>query len=252
MQPPQFSDLRSQLNGSTPSPPPPPPQAKQRKSFRTIIYASTFFLIGLTAGQYASSLLAPVALPVPLSDEDMHHTSILRQAAHAIPLALHLAKDPAWESWDAYTSHTPETLPNRLTSGPLAGYRGIGHQRVFANKETGEFVVLVWIGKALAGWPGATHGGAIATVLDECLARPAMRQFEGGVVTGRLEIQYLKPVVTGGWWVIRSRLEEMGQGGRKAWVAGTLEDLEGNVHVKSRALYVVPKTVKLKGFQGKF
>jgi acyl-coenzyme A thioesterase PaaI-like protein len=29
----------------------------------------------------------------------------------------------------------------------------------------------------MAGWPGVTHGGVTATVLDEILGRVALRQF---------------------------------------------------------------------------
>jgi len=176
---------------------------------------------------------------------------------HALPLAVHLANDPHWESWDAYTSLPPESLPHRLTTGPMGGIRGIGYQHVFANRETGEYIVLVWLGKALAGWPGVVHGGCIATVLDECLGRPALSKFdERSGVTARLEIQYKKPVLSGGWWLVRSKVEENTEGSvenrNKTWVTGTLEDLDGNVYVGARALYVVPKTIKLKSLHGKF
>jgi acyl-coenzyme A thioesterase PaaI-like protein len=210
----------------------------------------------MTLGTYSSSILAPAALPLPFSPEDLHHTNTLRQTMHALPLAVRLANDPNWESWDAYTSLPPESLPHRLTTGPMGGMRGIGYQHVFANRETGEFVVLVWLGKGLAGWPGVVHGGCIATVLDECLGRPALRWFdERSGVTARLEIQYKKPVLSGGWWLVRSKVEEDAEGSgekrNKTWVNGTLEDLDGNVYVGARALYVVPKTIKLKSM-GKF
>lgn len=32
-------------------------------------------------------------------------------------------------------------------------------------------VAVVWIGGGLAGWPGVAHGGAIATVMEEVMAR---------------------------------------------------------------------------------
>jgi len=211
----------------------------------------------MTVGTYSSAILAPAALPLPFSKEDLHHTNTLRQTMHALPLAVHLANDPHWESWDAYTSLPPESLPHRLTTGPMGGIRGIGYQHVFANRETGEYIVLVWLGKALAGWPGVVHGGCIATVLDECLGRPALSKFdERSGVTARLEIQYKKPVLSGGWWLVRSKVEENTEGSvenrNKTWVTGTLEDLDGNVYVGARALYVVPKTIKLKSLHGKF
>jgi hypothetical protein len=32
-------------------------------------------------------------------------------------------------------------------------------------------VAVIWIGGGLAGWPGVAHGGAIATIFEETMAR---------------------------------------------------------------------------------
>jgi acyl-coenzyme A thioesterase PaaI-like protein len=53
----------------------------------------------------------------------------------------------------------------------LSGTRGFGVQRAFWNAETREMVAVVWIGGGLTGWPGVAHGGAIATVFEETMAR---------------------------------------------------------------------------------
>jgi acyl-coenzyme A thioesterase PaaI-like protein len=53
----------------------------------------------------------------------------------------------------------------------LSGTRGFGVQRAFWNAETKEMVAVVWIGGGLAGWPGVAHGGAIATIFEETMAR---------------------------------------------------------------------------------
>ena len=55
--------------------------------------------------------------------------------------------------------------------GVMSGTRGLGVQRAFWNAETREMVAVVWIGGGLAGWPGVAHGGAIATVMEEVMAR---------------------------------------------------------------------------------
>lgn len=253
---PRPSNFRSQLDSRRPvADPDAPPPKKPLLSGKTIVYITLFSVIGFTIGKYSSMLLAPAALPVPLSKEDLHHTNILKQASLALPLVTKMAKDPEWESWDAYESLPKNRVEHRLTTGPLGGIRGIGHQRVFHNKTTGEYVVLVWLGKALAGWPGVVHGGCIATVLDECLGRAALAGFEGGSgVTAQLDIEYKKPVVSGEWWIVRTRVEdpEHKDRRRKAWVTGTLEDLEGKVHVKTKGLFVVPRGFKMKSVGDKF
>ncbi|KFY14613.1 hypothetical protein V492_02520 [Pseudogymnoascus sp. VKM F-4246] len=260
--PPRHQDLRSQLNASTPPPPPPPrsersppPPRGQRKAIRPLILGCGFLLLGITIGNLSSAMLAPSPLPSPDSPEGQKLTSALRAAAEALPLAKSMAGE-GWESWDAYTTPGGDGLANRLTSGPLAGYGGLGYQRVFYNKATGEYVVLAWLGRGLAGWPGVVHGGLLATLLDECLARTGLRELDGGVgVTARLELGYKKPVRTAGWWVIRSWMEEGADNGtrkRKAWVKGTVEDLAGSVHTEGRVLYVVPKNLKLASLGDKF
>jgi hypothetical protein len=58
-----------------------------------------------------------------------------------------------------------------LTGESLAGSKGLGVQRAFWNAETKELVAVVWIGRALSGWPGLAHGGAVATIFQDCMSR---------------------------------------------------------------------------------
>jgi hypothetical protein len=55
--------------------------------------------------------------------------------------------------------------------GVMNGTRGLGVQRAFWNAETREMVAVVWIGGGMSGWPGVAHGGAIATIFEEVMAR---------------------------------------------------------------------------------
>lgn len=91
-----------------------------------------------------------------------------------------------------------------------------------------------------------THGGAIATVMDESLGRVAVRGFKAKTgVTANLELDYRRPVLVGRFYVLRAEAVEEGRGERKMWVRGCLEDLEGRVCVEGKALFVVPKGVEL-------
>ncbi|PQE32917.1 thioesterase family protein [Rutstroemia sp. NJR-2017a WRK4] len=250
---PQHRDLRSQF---APQPPPQSQQPipKQKRSLRPAIYASLFLLIGLTAGQYISLIVSPPPLPEPNTATDDLMTTFIYDQASKIPLVQSLTSDPNWESWDAYSVFTPNERPHRLTTGPLGGSRGLGgYQRIFYNPSTGEFISVVYFGGALAGWPGVTHGGLIATILDESLGRCAIRQLGASTgVTATLELKYLKPSVTNAFYVVRCVPILEGASERKRWVEGRLETLEGRVCVEGKGLFVVPKGYQTREITGGF
>ncbi|KAA8569427.1 hypothetical protein MFRU_004g02120 [Monilinia fructicola] len=254
--PPQHRDLRSQFSSQQVPPASSSPSPKGKRSLRPTIYASLFLLIGLTAGQYVSLVLSPPSLPEPSSPSDELMTSWLHAQASKLPLVQSLSEDPIWQSWDAYSTFTPEERPHRLTTGPLGGSRGIGgYQRVFHNSTTGEFITVVYLGGAIAGWPGVVHGGLIATIMDESLGRCAIRQLAAGTgVTAQLEVRYLKPSVTNAFYVVRCMpiVGEEGGGERKRWVEGRLETLEGRVCVEAKGLFVAPKNYKTRVITGGF
>lgn len=163
-------------------------------------------------------------------------------------------------------------MKGRLTTGPLAGAGGLGgYQRVFYNLRTGEVVSVVYIGGAAQGWPGVAHGGVLATLLDEGFARAAMFVGErekgsgilkevrkttvgsrGAAVTANLDLNYLKPVNTNMFAVVRCWPVEEAVGGnpRKRFVEGVIEDPEGNVRVKGKSLYILRKDGSGKGVAG--
>jgi acyl-coenzyme A thioesterase PaaI-like protein len=170
----------------------------------------------------------------------------LKKEAEKLPIVKSLTVDPAWTHHDAYAALPAESLEHTLSTGPLAGARALGgFQRIFNNAETGESITVVWFGGALAGWPGVTHGGAIATILDESLGRCAVSKLPGHTgVTATLQLNYLKPVVTNTFYVIRSVPQEEQSTATKQWVNGQLEALDGRVCVETKGLFVVPKAYK--------
>ena len=198
-------------------------------------------------------VLAPPDLPPAGSKEDLLMVAFLQKEAEKLPIVQSLSTDPAWISYEAYSFVPEPELLHRLTTGPLGGARAIGgFQRVFWNKESGEIVTVIWFGGAIAGWPGVTHGGVTATIMDEILGRCAVRQFPAKTgVTANLELNYLKPVVTNSFYVIRA-VPEKGFTERKGWVSGRLETLDGRVCVEAKGLFVVPKGLKLPSLGDNF
>lgn len=91
------------------------------------------------------------------------------------------------------------------------------------------------VGEHHQGAPGLAHGGVLATALDEVLG--SLNWLLGDpVVTGRLEVSYLRPVPVGSALAIEARVE--GVDGRKvrASAIGRLED--GAAAVRASAVFV--------------
>jgi acyl-coenzyme A thioesterase PaaI-like protein len=219
----------------------------------------------------ANKLLAPptdeetLALFAPAHDDPVAeiNTHILEH-----PLTKQLSAD---ERWSASRPHMkiPESLrPHNFTGGTLLGEDKIAVPPLTFTRVSGdpedlpELVALQYLGVALCGHPGIVHGGLLATLLDEGLARccfPALPNKVG--VTASLKIDYRSPCYAGQFVVLKAETTKVE--GRKAWVKGRLETLpadgsEGKVLVEAEALFVEPRQAAvspdctLKAFQDTF
>ena len=87
-----------------------------------------------------------------------------------------------------------------------------------------------------SGAPGIAHGGAVATVVDDLLGYLLFVVREPGV-TRHLEVDYLKPVLTGVPYRIRGRVDS--REGRKCWLSCIGTGPDGAVAFTGRALFLV-------------
>lgn len=207
-----------------------------------------FLALGLYAGQSVTYVATPPPLPVPGSQKDTLLIDSIKKRAEKLPLVKSLSSDPNWTFHDAYDALEAEGRLHVLSTGPLGGGRSLGgFQRIFVNAGTGEVVVVVFIGGALAGWPTNTHGGALATLLDETMGRCAIQKLAGQTgVTASLTLNYFSPVYTEAFYVIRAMPTQEGSTSAKQKVHANIEDLNGRVLVGADALFVVPKNYKTR------
>lgn len=84
-----------------------------------------------------------------------------------------------------------------------------------------------------SGAPGIAHGGAVATVVDDVLGFLLYVVRMAGV-TRHLEVEYLKPVLTGVPYVVRAKADS--RTGRKLWVSCTCTAPDGSVTFTATAL----------------
>ena len=119
-----------------------------------------------------------------------------------------------------------------MTAGALRGSKGIGLQRIFYNASEKRIISVVFLGGGIAGWPGVTHGGALATLLQEGMERAVggldwerdvFKDIGRGVGLRGFTLKYKKPTRANSMVVVRAQMEEeIGNGTVK--VLATLED----------------------------
>jgi uncharacterized protein (TIGR00369 family)/excisionase family DNA binding protein len=90
-------------------------------------------------------------------------------------------------------------------------------------------------GRLREGWSGATHGGVLATLLDEALAWTLFHH-QIWAVTARLAITYRRPAPIGAPLTARGRIVQ--DRGRLVEVAGEARDANGAVVAEATATFV--------------
>lgn len=159
-----------------------------------------------------------------------------------------LLADPALKPSRPHLKIPPSMRSCNLTGGTLLGQDRITVPPLaFSTPDGSRFVSVQYLGPALCGHPGIVHGGLLATILDEGLARCCFPVLPNKVgVTASLKIDYRKPCRAGNFVVLRAETTKVE--GRKAWVKGRLETLvdesageKPEVLVEAEALFVEPR-----------
>ncbi|OAA59830.1 thioesterase family protein [Niveomyces insectorum RCEF 264] len=126
------------------------------------------------------------------------------------------------------------------------------------NESVGDdLVMVVHAGAGLCGHPGIVHGGFVATLLDEGLARCGFRALPYKMgVTASLKIDYRAPTPADTLLVLRATTTRVE--GRKVWVTGRLETLpepnSGTAPVllaEAEGLFISPRSAWKMSFLGK-
>jgi hypothetical protein len=143
----------------------------------TTTLGSTAYTIGSFYPPPLLTYIAPRAAPPPPDPdlpESRAYVAALEDQLQKLPLLLkHRANDPeAWYETRPYGSLPEDRRVNNLTAGAL---RGPGRLALLplvrARCDESEALVIVHVGRGLCGHDGIVHGGLLATLLDETLAR---------------------------------------------------------------------------------
>lgn len=110
------------------------------------------------------------------------------------------------------------------------------HLSQHARRVDDDIVIDVSLGPFFAGYPGITHGGVIATMLDEAIGMHAFGVLGVEAPTAQLNISYRAPVPT------ETSIQVRGRGtreGRRVHSTAEVTDVAGAVLASAEAVMVV-------------
>ena len=106
-------------------------------------------------------------------------------------------------------------------------------------QEGEEYVVDFCPERHHQGWQGLTHGGIVATLLDEMMTRILYEQ-ERNAVTVEMTVRYHRPLVTGASVQARARIRE--ERGRLIRTAAELRDQSGELIASAEGKFLEVKS----------
>ncbi|KIK59046.1 hypothetical protein GYMLUDRAFT_44788 [Collybiopsis luxurians FD-317 M1] len=234
---------------------PEPPQSR-RSGFLTLTLTAfaglTAYAVGSIYPPSSLALLFPSPAPAPptdpLSPEFISRTTSIETQLLNLPLLQSLRSSPdanLWYETRPYLSYPEDRRVNNLTAGALRGPGKLAVPPVvWCKRDESESFVFIHVGRGLCGHDGIVHGGMLATLLDECMARTAILNLPERIgVTATLNLNYRAPTKADQFIVIKTKIGEVK--GRKAHVVARVEDLNGTLLVEAEAMFVQPKYAKL-------
>ena len=164
------------------------------------------------------------------------------------PLTQSLRDNVSFTESRANTPIPKGLRPRTLTSGTLAGPERITVSPFLFHEDGGKSLIAIFhLGHDVCGHPDMVHGGLLATLLDEALARCCFPALPNRVaVTANLNIDYRRPAMAGSYFALKATTVRVE--GRKAWVEGRIENLpspassdEGELLVEAKGLFIEPR-----------
>ena len=166
------------------------------------------------------------------------------------PLSRSLNADPAWTASRPHLRYPDPQRKHSLTAATLIGPGRIPVPPLVFLDEGKNLVSISYLSTDLCGHLGIIHGGLLATLLDEGLARCGFSALPNKIgVTANLNINYRNPAPAGSYVVLKAETTKVE--GRKVWVKGRIELLgdtvePGKLLVEAEGLFIEPKYAKVR------
>lgn len=168
---------------------------------------------------------------------EAQHSRTLEAALQSLPfLTAHRARADAneWYETRPYAALAPALRVQTFTAGTLRGAGKLAISAlVRARRDESESLILVHLGRDLCGHAGIVHGGMVAALLDEGLARAGVLNTPEKVgFTASMTVEYRAPTRADQFVAIRTRVARTE--GRKVWIEGVMEDLTGKTLAEAK------------------
>ncbi|KAF9121294.1 hypothetical protein BGW39_010643 [Mortierella sp. 14UC] len=166
----------------------------------------------------------------------------LQQQLESLEIVIQHAQDPEnWTRRTAYSLVTDDYRVHHLTAGTLRGDGKLGvRPALFQSKDEQQVLSVLHVGSDMCGHPNITHGGLLATLLDEITAMTAIPNLPGKTgFTANLNINYRHPCIADQFIIAQS--EVTSTEGRKAFVKATLKTVSGTLLADATALFIAPR-----------
>ena len=161
----------------------PPTTRSPYRHLRTLVLSGSLAFTAYTLGAIYPhpyiTFIAPRPAPAPPRDPDspesVAYTVALEQSLQTLPLLTSLRNQSDAHEWyeaRPYVNYAEQFRVNSLTAGALRGPGKLAlPPLVRAKRDESEAIVIVHVGRGVCGHDGIIHGGLLATILDESLAR---------------------------------------------------------------------------------
>ncbi|KAF9910000.1 hypothetical protein EC991_007619 [Linnemannia zychae] len=167
---------------------------------------------------------------------------VLQEELESLEIVVQHAQDSEnWTRRTAYSLVTDDYRVHHLTAGTLRGDGKLGvRPALFQSKDELQVLSVLHVGTDMCGHPNITHGGLLATLLDEITAMTAIPNLPGKTgFTANLNINYRHPCIADQFIIAQS--EVTSTEGRKAFVKATLKTISGTLIADATALFIAPR-----------
>lgn len=196
-----------------------------------------------------------MSAPTDAESVALYHTADkaaagINEYINSHPLSRSLHADSAWRESRPHLRYPESQRKHSLTAATLIGPGRIPVPPLVFLEEGKSLVSISYLSTDLCGHVGMIHGGLLATLLDEGLARCGFSALPNKIgVTANLNINYRNPAPAGSYVVLKAETTKVE--GRKVWVKGRIELLgdtieSGKLLVEAEGLFIEPKYAKVR------